>query len=374
MNDRNTDSHDITRITFAVLFIGVQIAASFWVFRPFLSSFIWAAMIVIATWPLLLALQKWLWRKRWVAVAVMTVALLLVFIVPLSLAIPVIVDRADEIVGWAKSLPYFSFPPPPDWLHRLPVAGPTLAMRWQQLAAMDPEEISGRLGPYAGKLAGWFLAQAGSAGMMLVRFFLTVLIAAILYAKGEKAAAGALRFARRLAGERGERAAILAAQSVRAVALGVVLTGLIQSAVGGIGLAVAGVPAAGILTGIMFILCLAQLGPAFVLFPAVAWVYWSGDPWRGTLLLAWAIFATTFDNFLRPMLIRKGVDLPLLLIFPGVIGGLIAFGVIGLFIGPMVLAVSYTLLSAWVSGGVPDGAPGPGGATLAEPPAERPPR
>jgi predicted PurR-regulated permease PerM len=104
-----------------------------------------------------------------------------------------------------------------------------------------------------------------------------------------------------------------------------------------------------VLTAIMFMLCLAQLGPILVLIPAVIWLYWSGQAFWGTVLLIVTIFAAATDNFLRPILIKKGVDLPLLLIFAGVIGGLIAFGVIGLFIGPVVLAVTLTLLQAWVS-------------------------
>ena len=95
-------------------------------------------------------------------------------------------------------------------------------------------------------------------------------------------------------------------------------------------------------------LCIAQLGPALVLFPAVAWMYWSGDATWGTILLVWSLMVTVLDNFLRPVLIKRGADLPLLLIFAGVIGGLIGFGLVGIFVGPVVLAVSYTLLEAWI--------------------------
>jgi predicted PurR-regulated permease PerM len=129
----------------------------------------------------------------------------------------------------------------------------------------------------------------------------------------------------------------------------VALTAIIQSVLGGIGLAVAGVPAATVLTAVMFILCVAQIGPGLVLIPSIILLYWSGDTLWGTLLLVWSVPVTLLDNFLRPALIKKGADLPLLLIFAGVVGGLIAFGIIGLFIGPVILAVSYTLLVAWVS-------------------------
>ena len=141
----------------------------------------------------------------------------------------------------------------------------------------------------------------------------------------------------------------LTSQAIRGVALGIVVTALVQAVLAGTGLAIAGVPFPALLTAVMFMLAVAQIGPAPVLIGAVVWVYWrSGAIW-GTCFMVWAIFCATFDNFMRPMLIRRGADLPLLLIFAGVVGGLIAFGVIGLFIGPVVLAVAYTLLSDWVS-------------------------
>jgi len=141
---------------------------------------------------------------------------------------------------------------------------------------------------------------------------------------------------------------VLAAGAIRGVALGVVVTAIAQSALGGIGLAVVGVPYVALLTAAMFMLAVAQIGPAPVLVSAVIWVFWKGDTSWGIALLVWTIVVTAMDNFLRPVLIRKGADLPLLLIFAGVIGGLLAFGLLGIFIGPIVLAVSYTLVAAWV--------------------------
>jgi len=117
---------------------------------------------------------------------------------------------------------------------------------------------------------------------------------------------------------------------------------------GGISLAVVGIPFATVLTAVMFILCLAQVGPGLVLIPAVVWMYWSGEMVWGTVLVGFSVVTLTMDNFLRPLLIRRGADLPMLLILAGVIGGLIAFGLLGIFIGPTVLAVAYTLLNAWI--------------------------
>jgi predicted PurR-regulated permease PerM len=182
-------------------------------------------------------------------------------------------------------------------------------------------------------------------------------VSAILYANGEHAADRVRRFARRLAGERGDRVVQLAGQAIRGVALGVGVTALVQAVLGGIGLAVTGVPFAPILTAIMFILAVAQVGPLPVLAAGVGWLFWQGQMGRGGVLLAWTLVVLVLDNVLRPLLIKRGADLPLLLIFTGVIGGLVAFGLVGIFVGPVVLAVAHTLLDAWIDEGLAEAAP-----------------
>ena len=347
-------SRDIIRITLAVLFIGVLIAAAFWILRPFLLALIWATMIVIATWPIMLRVQGWLGGKRSLAVAVMTLALLLVFIIPFLLITVTIVDHADQIVGWAKELATYSLPPPPDWVGKVPLVGTKLKDAWQELAAVGPGGLRTRLVPYMGAVVKYFAEQAGTLGMIIVQVLLTVVIAAVLFSGGETTARAVRRFTHRLAGEHGEEAAILAAKTIRGVALGIVVTALIQAFLGGIGFVVAGIPAAALLAAVIFILALAQLPPFLVMAPAVIWLYWKGDPVWGTVLLVWTVVVSAIDNVVRPLLIRKGINLPLLLIFTGVIGGLIAFGIIGLFIGPVVLAVTHRLIEAWVVGGEPE--------------------
>ena len=340
---------DIVRTTLAVLFIGILIVASFWILRPFLTALVWATMIVITTWPLMLGVQKRFRGMRAPAVIFMTLALLLVFILPFTVAVISIVTRADEIAAWAKGLTAVTVPPAPEWLEKIPMVGPKLAERWQQVATISKTEISERLAPYTKEIVSWLVAQAGGIGMMIVQFLLTVIISAVLYASGDTAADGIRRFARRLGGPACEDATILAAKAVRGVALGVVVTAVLQSLLGGIGLALSGIPAAALLTAVMFVLCVAQLGPGLVLIPSVIWLFWQDQTFWGTIMIVWTVVVGTVDNFIRPFLIKKGADLPLLLIFAGVIGGLIAFGVIGLFIGPVILAVTYTLLSVWVS-------------------------
>lgn len=345
-----TKGLDCTKTTLAVLIILSLVVGCFWVLRPFLTGILWAVITVVATWPLLLRLETLFHGRRWVAVTVMTTALLMVFVLPVSVAVVEIIDRSDNIVSWVGSLSAFTLPPPPEWLIKIPLTGPRLMARWQELAALHSDELSLRLAPYAGKLVTWFAARAGSLGVMFVNFFLTVIFAAVFYAQGEGISLTVCRLATRLAGPRGEETVLLAARAVRGVALGVVVTALVQSFLGGTGLLITGVPVALFLTGIMFILCVAQIGPSLVMIPSIIWLFWTDEPLWGTILVIWTVPVILLDNFLRPMLIRKGADLPLTLIFVGVIGGLIAFGVVGLFIGPVILAVAFTLLRSWVGG------------------------
>lgn len=344
---------ELARTTFAVLFIGGLIFASFWITRPFLAPLIWATMIVVATWPMMRRVQSRLWGRRSLAVIVMTLGLLLVFVVPLTLAIATIVDHADEIVAWGKELSGFQLPTPPEWLRTLPLVGERAVAAWQSVAADGVRELAAQAEPYVGVTTRWFLSEVGSFGMVFAQFLLTVVLSALLYSDGESWARWVLRFSTRLAPVRGENAVRLAGQAIRGVALGVVVTALAQSILGGIGLALAGIPFAAVLTAVMFMLCIAQLGPVLVLVPAVAWLYWIDSTGWATFLLVWTLIVGTIDNVLRPFLIKQGADLPLLLIFAGVIGGLLSFGLVGIFVGPVLLAVAYTLIDAWVMESVP---------------------
>lgn len=340
---------DIGRTTLSVLFIGGLIVASLWVMRPFLPAILWATTLVLATWPLLLWVQRRAGNRRSVAVFVMTLAILLVLIIPLWLAVSTVVTNIDLIGDLLRTVLSLRMPAPPAWLVDMPVVGTAALNAWTRLQSADVQEFLSKLTPYAGTLTQWFASAAGSLGGMFIQFLLTTAIAAIMYAGGEKAAAYVTRFGRRLAGDRGEKAVYLAGRAIRSVALGVVVTAVAQSIIGGVGLAVAGVKFAGLLTALMFVLCLIQLGPALVLIPAVVWVYYSSDAFLGTVLVLFTIVAATIDQFIRPILIRRGAALPLLLILAGVVGGLIAFGFLGIFIGPTVLAVTYTLLNAWIA-------------------------
>jgi predicted PurR-regulated permease PerM len=346
--DRGNE-RDLVRNMLAILFVAGMIAASFWILWPFLPAMIWATTLVVATWPLMLRVQHRLFDRRGLAVAVMTVAILLVFIVPFSLAVAAITQNFDRIADWAKALTAFRLPPAPDWLGGLPLIGEYAVELWRRVAASGIEVWAAKAAPYAGDAATWLLRLLGGFGIVVVQFLLTVILAALMYARGEQASTAALRFGHRLAGERGEEAVRLAGQAIRSVALGVVVTALVQSVLGGLGIAIAGVHFFAVFTALMFMLCIAQLGPSPVLVPAVIWLFWRGEAGWGSFLLVWSILVLSLDNILRPFLIRKGAHVPLLVLLAGVIGGLIAFGLVGIFLGPVVLAVAYTLLQAWMA-------------------------
>jgi predicted PurR-regulated permease PerM len=279
----------------------------------------------------------------------MTLAILVVLVVPLVLAISTIAQHTDDITAWAKHLLSTGLPPPPAWVEKIPLAGHEIAKEWTRIATSSHEELAAAVAPYVRGVIQWIVGSVGGAGRILLHLGLVLVITVILYSTGETAANGVRRFARRLSGERGDEAVVLAGQAIRAVALGVVVTAIVQSVASGIALAACGVPYAILLTAVIFMSCIAQLGPIVVLLPVAGWLYWSGQPVQGTVLVVCTVVVGVLDNVIRPILIRRGADLPLLLILAGVIGGLVSFGIIGLFVGPVVLAVTYRLLGSWVA-------------------------
>jgi len=341
---------ELARITLSVLFIGGLIVGALWILRPFLASLIWATMIVVATWPLMRRLETAFGGRRAPAVAVMMLGLLAILIVPLGIALDAIFAHSGDLAAFAAGLPAMTLPAAPDWLGKVPLVGGRASAAWNDLTGEGMAGLMARAEPYLRIVLTWISQRAGGFALVVVQFVLIVILSGVLYAGGEAWSAWVRRFGIRLADEQGGRMVTLAGQAIRGVALGVVVTALIQSALGGIGLGIAGVPFAGVLTAVMFALCIAQLGPVLVLLGATIWAYYTQGTGWAVFLLVWTLVVGTLDNFVRPVLIRRGADLPLLLIFAGVIGGMIAFGIVGLFIGPVVLAVAYTLLDNWVSG------------------------
>ena len=350
-------SRDLVRIVLGVLLIVLLIGAPLWILGPFLPALIWATMIVVATWPLLLRLQRALGGRRSLAAAAMTALLFTIVVAPLAVAVSTIVQQAARLSD--IKVAEIRIPMPPVWIEGVPVVGATLTAEWRVYAAATPEELASKAAPYVTPVVSWIADRAGAFGTFLLHLLLTLLLCAVLYVNGETAALGVRRFARRLQGAAGDHSVLLAAGSIRAVALGIVVTAIVQTVLGTIGLVVAGAPYVAIFAAVMFVFCIAQLGPALPLLAAVGWLYLSGATTAAFGLFVWTVIVGVLDNVIRPLLIRRGADLPLLLIMAGVIGGLVGFGVVGLFVGPVVLAVTYTALSAWIAeqDATPDAAP-----------------
>jgi predicted PurR-regulated permease PerM len=344
----NDSSHDLTRSVLSIGTIGLLIVSSAWIVRPFVTAFLWATVIVISTWPLLLSLQARLWGKRGMATTVMTLTLLLVFLIPLGLSVATFLGHMDQMVQWVSSLDQRVIPPPPEWVAGIPLVGDKIAVAWAQAASQGPGGVTAQVLPYAKSFIKWFAGELGGVASMTLQFLLTVIICGVLYANGETAGQGVRKFAARLAGSDGESAVLLAAATIRGVSIGIVVTALIQVFIAGIGLVIVSMPGALVLSVVILFLCLAQLGPALVMIPAVIFEFYTGSKISAFVLLPFALVSMTIDNVIRPILIRKGADLPLLLIFSGVIGGMISIGILGLFLGPVILAVTYNLLKRWV--------------------------
>ena len=342
---------DLTRTVLSVLFILLLIAGTFWVMLPFFAATLWATTIVVATWPLLKKLQARFGGRRRPAVIVMTLAMLLLLVVPIGAAIYTIAGYTDEVAGALRRLAESGLPAPPAWVAKIPLVGGRLSETLTEWAEAGPEALRTVLEPYLAMVAKWAVDKAGGLATTFIQLGLVVAISGVLYSSGEVAANGVRRFGRRLAGKRGDEIVTLAGQAIRSVALGVGVTAVVQTTLAAIGLFVAGIPFASLLTAVILMLCIAQLGPAIILFPAAAWLYWKGDNGTATIFLIWSIFASFMDSFLRPVLIRRGADLPMLLILSGVIGGLVMLGLIGIFVGPVVLAVTYRLVGSWLDEG-----------------------
>lgn len=342
---------DLPRIVIGVLFIALLGFGSLFVLKPFLPALVWATMIVVATWPLLRGMQRLAGGRRWVAVIVMVIALLVTLIAPLAAAFWTLASHAEYLVGLKDVR--LAIPSPPAWVASIPLAGEAIAREWNAVAAAGPGALAARVTPYMAEIGRWAAAQLGGLGGILLLLGLTVILCAVLYSTGEIAARGVRAFFRRLDGDRGDQVVLLAGASIRAVALGIVVTALVQTALGALGLLVAGVPYVAVLAALMFICCIVQIGPTLVLLGGIGWLWYTGDHGWMIALAIWSAFVGTLDNFLRPLLIKRGADLPFLLILAGVLGGLLTLGIVGLFVGPVVLAITYNLLQAWVAEGAP---------------------
>jgi predicted PurR-regulated permease PerM len=253
------DTGETIRRLLATLLIMLLAVASLWLLAPFLPAIIWAGTIAIATWPILLYLTRQFGGRRGLAVTVMTLAILICFLFPILGLVAVVVDHASDVGRLATAISASGLPDAPAWVASIPLVGSKVAARWHELALLRGDEVIEQASPWLSQVSGWLLSKAGGLALMVLQILLTAIVAALLFGSGEQVAAGIRTFARRLGGDRADEVVILAAKAVRGVALGVVVTALAQSVIGGLALVATGVPAAGLLTAIIFFLCLALL-------------------------------------------------------------------------------------------------------------------
>ena len=232
---------------------------------------------------------------------------------------------------------------------RRPAGGRAAARRAWREATADLGALLGHLQPYLARATGWLLARGADLGLALVQFLAAVLVAAVLQATGEPAVAFLARLIRRVGGEREVALLDVVGRTVRGVALGVVGTAFVQGVAAGLGLLLAGAPAPLPLALAAFAFAVVQLPPPSVLLATAAWMAWDGRVGPAVFVALWGVLVVgTVDNVVRPFLISQGADLPFLLIVVGVVGGLLAWGLIGVFLGPTLLAAGYGLLRDWL--------------------------
>jgi predicted PurR-regulated permease PerM len=327
----------------AVLVLGVLA-----VLRPFLSAIVWASIIVVATWPIMLHVQRLFGGRRGLAVAVMSAGLFAAIVAPVAFLLGTLVTRLPDLRDLGGRVLAGPWPSPPDWLERLPF-GAQLTAQWQQAATRTPDHWAELVKPYLANLAVWLSQHVGTLGSITVDFLLTLVLVVVFYLHGEALARWTQRLARRVGGARGIESAELAGKAMRAIATGVVVTALVESILSGFGLWLAGIAASGVLTSVIFILCVMQIGPLPVLVPGALWLLYQHQVGWGIALAVWAVLMSVGEGIMRPWLIQRGAKLPFMLVLVGVIGGLFAFGLAGIFLGPMLLAVAQRLMERWMS-------------------------
>ncbi|MFW5834216.1 MAG: AI-2E family transporter [Pseudomonadota bacterium] len=327
--------------------VGLIVAWCFAIVRPFVEIALWAVVLAVALHQPTVWLAERLGLRFQIAAVLMTAIVLAVVLGPVSVLATRLVANLQDLVPRLLDGSLHVPPPPPgvtDW----PVIGPRLATAWQ-LASTNLVEALAKLGPQLEPLGVRAFDMAAGAAVAFAQILAATILAGFILAFADPLVAAARGFARRLVPDRGPAFVSLVGATTRGVASGVVGVGILQALLAGLGFVAAGIPFAGILTFLVLVMAIVQIGPTLVIGGAVVYAFWALDPLTALLFTAWMIPVSIFDNILRPILMARGLKVPMLVILLGVIGGLVAHGLIGLFIGPVVLAVGYELLIAWIA-------------------------
>lgn len=315
--------------------------------RPFLPVLLWSVVLAVAFYPAFAWLRERLGGRPWLAAAALTLFSLGVVLGPITVLVASLIRSLEHLAGQlGAGRP--ELPPPPAALADLPLVGEEIADTWA-LASSNLEAFLARYGRALLGAGEWMLhLVAQLAGSVLV-ILLAVLIAGFLYAPGPRLVGAVRAFARRAAGSRGPRFVELAGATIRNVARGVIGVAIVQALLTGFGLIVAGVPAAGLLTLAVLVLAIMQIGGGPVVIPLLVWAWFAMDTMPALLLTLYLIPVSLVDNLLKPIVMGKGLATPMPVILVGVIAGTVSYGLIGLFLGPIVLAVLYELVIFWVA-------------------------
>ena len=319
------------------------------VLRPFVSALLWAVVLCFSSWPVYRRLLGLLRQRRTLAAFLMTLAMVLIVLLPFVLIGATLVDNINQLTSAAKAFVQNGPPGPPDWLARVPVVGQWATDYWQGLTA-DTATLWTQTQQFIKPVSTWLLHGGLALGGGLLQLALSIFIAFFLFRDGVTAAGHLTTAVDRLGGEKGKHLLTVAGQTIRGVVYGILGTALAQAAMTGVGLFLAGVPGAALLTLLTFFASiLPVVGTGLVWIPAALWLFHQGSTGWGIFMLAWGVGVASLDNIIKPWLISQGSEMPFLLIFFGVIGGALAFGFIGVFLGPTLLAVGYRLAEEWIS-------------------------
>lgn len=326
--------------------IALLVIWCFQVVRPFIQPIVWGIILAIAVHPAHLRLGRVMGGRERLAATILVVGSLLLLIVPSVMITTSLVESATELAGKLEE-GEIKVPPPPAAVADWPIVGERLHALWTK-ASRNLEAALGQASPLLKAIGHWILSSAAAAGFGIVMFALSIVIAGVLLSYGDRATDRARRIARRLVQERGDELVKLTGDTVESVTRGILGVALIQGLLAGIGLLVAGVPAAGLWALLVLLMAVVQIPTVLLLGPIIVYVFATSSTVIAVLFAIWSTAVGLSDNVLKPMLLGRGVDVPMLVIFMGAIGGFILQGIIGLFVGAVVLAVGYTLFQAWV--------------------------
>jgi predicted PurR-regulated permease PerM len=326
--------------------VALLVAWCFQIVRPFIVPVVWGIIIAVAIYPSYCRLESLFGGRRATAAMVCTIMMLAVLIVPSVMLAGTAAESAQRLAR-DMSDGTISVPLPPDGVSGWPVIGKPLDQFWR-LSSENLEEALGEIRPQIAAFGQWLLSAAAGLGLGILQFVAAIIIGGILLAHAQGGARTASAIATRLAGERGKDYAALGQATVRSVARGILGVALIQSLLAGLGFLAVGIPGAGLLALVCLLLAVIQIGPAPVLIGTVIYVFSTADTFTAIVFLIWSLFVAVLDNILKPILLGRGVRVPMVIIFVGAIGGFLVHGIIGLFVGSILLALGFTLFKAWL--------------------------